>query len=118
VVDYGELRSAAELGGVWGGVATYLSIVSDFYRKFTGNSLPLPNHVRQSALFSIDKLSLRGKFMRVPMLPEASALYGRQWAQTARRGSMAATMRLMMVPPLVSASSVAHALFGRGLRIW
>ncbi len=118
MVDFDELRNAADLGGIWSGLATYLAIVSDFYRKFAGNPLPLPGDWRQSALFGIDNLYQRGKFMHIPMLPEASRLYGRQWAQTARRGSIAASVRLMMVPPLVSASSAAHALFGRGLRIW
>ncbi len=117
-LDFDELRAAADLGGIWSGLATYVAIVSDFYRKFVGDALPLPSDWRQSALFGIDKLSLHGKFMHIPMLPEASRLYGRQWAQTARRGSIAASVRLMMVPPLVSASSAAHALFGRGLRIW
>jgi hypothetical protein len=116
-VDYDELRTAAELGGIWSGVATYLTIVSDFYERFADKRLSLPGDVRAAALFGLDKLSV-GKFMQIPMLREASRLYGRQWAQTARRGSVAASMRLMTVPPLVSASSAAHALFGRGLRIW
>ncbi len=118
VVDYDELRAAAELGGIWSGVATYLTIVSDFYRRFAETALPLPRNVSAAALFGMDKLSVRGRFMKIPMLSEASRLYGRQWAQTARSGSVAASMRLMMVPPLVSASSAAQALFGRGLRIW
>jgi hypothetical protein len=116
-VDYDELRRAAELGGIWSGVATYLTIVADFYQRFAEKPLALSADIRAGALFGIDKLSI-GKFMQIPMLREASRLYRRQWAQTARRGSIAASMRLMTVPPLVSASSAAHALFGRGLRIW
>lgn len=118
VLDYNALRTASDSGGIWNGVATYLSIVSDFHRKFAGRPLAVPANVRRSALFGIEDLSIRGKFMKIPMLPEASRLYGRQWAQTARRGSISATVRLLMVPPLVSASSTAYAVFGRGLRIW
>lgn len=117
-VDYDELRSGAELGGIWAGVATYLTIVSDFHRKCAGASLQLPKHVKEAALFGIDKLAIRGKFIRIPILPEGLRLYGRQWTRTASQGFLGASMRLMTVPPLVSASSAAQALFGRGLRIW
>jgi hypothetical protein len=118
IVDFDELRTAAEVGGIWDGVATYLSLVSEFYAKFQGAPLALPGEIRRSAVFSLDKLFVRGNFMRIPMVPEAALLFRRQCAATIRRGSVPATLRLMTVPPLVSASSVANTLFGRGLRIW
>lgn len=118
MINFEELRDTAELGGIWSGVATYLSIVSDFYREFTGTALPLPSYVQRSALFGKERLSVKGKFMHVPMVPEASRLYMRQWTHAVRRGSVNTVIRLATVPPLVSASSLAHALLGRGLRIW
>lgn len=117
-IDFDELQKVAESAGIWAGLATYLSIVSEFYSRYAGSSLNLPSDVQKSAVFNLGRLSMRGTSMSIPMIPEASRLFRRQWLETVRHGSLGASLRLMTVPPLVTASTAANALFGRGLRIW
>ena len=41
-LDFAELKKAADLGGIWPGVATYLKIVCDYVRKYRGDAPDLP----------------------------------------------------------------------------
>jgi hypothetical protein len=41
-IDYEDLRSAANVAGIWEGVATYLAIVSDYVKQYRGTGLDLP----------------------------------------------------------------------------
>src|SRR6202011_3896474 len=55
-LDYARLRTAAEEGGIWPGVATYLMVVSDYVKKYRGESLKLPEEVIASARFGVEKM--------------------------------------------------------------
>jgi len=117
-IDYEKLRHAADLGGIWSGVATYLTVALEYFARFSGRSLPLPAEVLGSAMFKADKLFVRGKYIHVPVLPQGMTLYQRQWIATARRADLSATLRLSMVPPLASAAALSYAIFGSCERIW
>src|SRR5579884_179912 len=67
-LDYAELKSAAKQGGIWPGVATYLKIVADYAGRYRGVELPLPTIVREAAMFGAERISVRAKFLRVPMM--------------------------------------------------
>jgi hypothetical protein len=117
-VDYKELRAAADLGGIWDGVATYLRITSEYLREYRGTGLDLPKEVLASARFGADKMFARGKFLCLPVLPQGLALYANQFARLARSGNVPATARLSLLPPLASVAAVAYAVAGSSDRIW
>ena len=117
-LDFGELRHAAELGGIWSGVATYLKVVSDYVRKYRGSAPELPREVLSAARFGAEVVSARGKFLRIPILPNGADLYTRQVMETALRGDVPATLRLSLLPYLASAAAVAFRITGSDKGIW
>lgn len=117
-VDYKELRTAADLGGIWDGVATYLRIISEYLRDYRGTGLDLPKEVLAAARFGADKMFVRGKFLCIPVLPQSFALYANQFAHFARSGNVTATARLSLLPPLASVAALAYAVAGSSDRIW
>ena len=117
-MDFFELRTAARLGGIWPGVATYLQIVSDYARQYRGMGVALPRDVAMAARFGGEKLFVRNSFLRVPILPEGAKLYTRQLSSTALRGNLPATFRLSLLPPLASAAAISYKLTGSDKGIW
>ncbi len=117
-IDFGELQRAAELGGIWNGVATYLKIVCDYTLKYRGSAPQLPPEVLQSARFGGEAVYAGGRFLRIPVLPNGAELYTRQVTHTALRGDVPATLRLSLLPPLASAAAVAYRLTGRDKGVW
>jgi hypothetical protein len=116
-VDYKELRTAADLGGIWDGVATYLRIISEYLCEYRGTGLDLPQEVLAAARFGADKMFTRGKFLCIPVLPQSFALYANQFAHFARSGNVTAAARLSLLPPLASVAALA-AVAGSRDRIW
>jgi hypothetical protein len=117
-VDFKELRRAADMGGIWPGVATYLKIVSDYLKYYRGYGLDLPAQVVQAARFGGDKLFVQRRFLRIPILPQGAGLYTKQVARTALRGHLAATLRLSLLPPLAATAAVAFKVTGDDKAIW
>ena len=117
-LDYNELRRSADLGGIWSGVATYLVIVSDFVRRYRGAPLPLPQTVRSAARFGGERISIRSRFLRVPVMPDGARLYTEQVTHTALAGNVPATFRLTLLPPLASAAAIAYRITGSDKGIW
>ncbi|MFB3917649.1 MAG: nucleotidyltransferase family protein [Terriglobales bacterium] len=117
-LDFDELHRAADVGGIWPGVATYLLIVSDYVNQYRGQPVPLPESVRKAARFGGEKLYVLRRFLRVPLLPEGAELYTKQVASTALRGDVLATFRLSLLPPLAAAASVAFKITGNDKGIW
>ncbi|MGC2108686.1 MAG: hypothetical protein WA655_04170 [Candidatus Korobacteraceae bacterium] len=117
-LDFDELQKAADLGGIWPGVATYLKIVCDYVRQYRGNVPELPKGVLSAARFGGDVIFARGKFLRMPVMPNGADLYTRQVTQTALRGDVPATLRLSLLPYLASAAAVAFRITGSDKGIW
>jgi hypothetical protein len=117
-LDFAELRKAADLGAIWPGVATYLKIVCDYVREYRGSAPKLPNEVLAAARFGGEVVQVRGKFLRVPILPHGADLYTRQVTYTALRGDVPATLRLSLLPYLASAAAVAFRITGSDKGIW
>jgi hypothetical protein len=117
-IDYAELRKAADLGGIWPGVCSYLRIVSDYVKQYRGSGLQLPAEVVSAAPFGGEKVFVRGGFIRVPIMPQGADLYTRQVTSTAFRGDVPATFRLTLLPPLASAAAVAFKITGSDKGIW
>jgi hypothetical protein len=117
-LDFEELRRAADLGGIWPGVATYLKIVSDYVERYRGYGLRLPEQLLSAARFGGDKLFVQRRFFRIPIMPEGAGLYTHQVAATALHGNVPATLRLSLLPPLAATAAMAFKLTGDDKGIW
>ena len=115
-IDFTELRSAADLGGIWPGVATFLALVSDYVSRYGGKAEVPPEVVASSCSPNI-RVQARGDFLRVPMLPAAS-LYGSQLLSASRHRDLRAMCRLPLLPPLAVSALVAFRLTGSDKGIW
>jgi hypothetical protein len=117
-LDYAQLHKAADEGGIWPGVATYLKVVSDYIERYRGSGLDLPREVTSEALFGGDKIEVRSRFLRIPVVPEGATLFTRQALATALAGDVPATFRLTLLPPLASAAAIAYRFTGSDKGIW
>ena len=117
-IDYAELKRAANMGGIWKGVCSYLKIVSDYVHEYRGHGLALPAEVVETAPFGVEKVFVKDRFIRVPIMPQGAELYTSQVTQTARRGDVPATFRLGLLPPLASAAAISYKLTGSDKGIW
>ncbi len=117
-LNYQELRHASEQAGIWPGVASYLKIVSDYVENYRGHGLHLPQEVLSAARFGGDKVYVRARFIRVPIMPQGAELYTRQVTHTALQGDVEGTFRLNLLPPLALAAAVAFKLTGSDKGVW
>ena len=114
--DFGELRHAADKGGIWPGVATFLFLVCQYANQY-GGEISLPQQVT-SAVHSPDiRVQLRGNFLRVPMLPAAS-LYGSQLVSAGLNRDLRAMFRLPLLPPLALTALLAYRVTGSDKGVW
>jgi hypothetical protein len=116
-LDRAELRYAADMGGIWPGVATYLRIVTDFVRRYRGTACQLSPEVLAGARFGIEEVTVRGIWLRVPVR-RAVRLYGAQLGRMARRRDLHGVFRLSLLPPLASAARLVYKLTGDHKGIW
>ena len=117
-IDYRELRSLAEAAGIWPGVATYLSIVSDYVRDCRGFGLELPHFVVSAARFGGDRIYYARGFIRVPIMPQSAALYGSQLAGILGKRELRNGARLSLLPWLATAAVIGQKLTGSDKGIW
>lgn len=117
-LDFLELRRATEASGIWEGAAAYLVIVSDYVRRYRSYNLNLPRMVYEAAPFGGEKISIRKRFLRVPVMPEGAKLFTREITHAALQGDLPATLRLNLLPPLAVAAAVAYKLTGSDKGVW
>jgi len=117
-VDFVELHRAASLGGIWKGVCSLLRIVSDYVLAYRGTPVVLPSEVLADALFGGEKVFVKARFLRVPIVPQGVELYTAQVTTTALRGDLAGTFRLSLLPYLASAAAISYKLTGSDKGIW
>jgi len=117
-LDFQELKRSTEEAGIWPGVATYLTVVSDHIKRYRGIPLALPEFVLTSARFGGNEIKPRARFLRVPVVPYGAALYTHQVTHAAARGDVPATFRLTLLPYLASAAAVAYRVTGSDKGVW
>ena len=115
-VNFTELRRAAEAGGIWPGVATFLLLVTKYAAAY-GNSIDIPADVISWAYSQNIRVHLGGDFLRVPMLP-AARLYGSQLLTAGRHHDLRAMCRLPLLPPLALTALLAYRFTGSDKGIW
>lgn len=117
-LDFNELKRATSNAGIWTGAASYLQIVSDFVKKFSGRPMELPASVTDAAKVFGRDVFVRKDFLRVPIMPKGASLYTEQVTKTALKGDVPATFRLGLLPYLASAAAVSYKLTGSDKGIW
>lgn len=117
-IDYADLHAAATRAGIWEGVATYLTIVSDYVCRYRGVPLEIPQWVMASARFSGKEVYFARDFLRVPILPQSAMLYGSQLAGVIRRRQLESGARLSLLPWLATAALVGQKITGSDKGIW
>jgi len=117
-VDFVELHRSASIGGIWKGVCSLLRIVSDYVLQYRGTPVVLPSEVLADALFGGEKVYIKSRFIRVPIVPQGAELYTAQVTMAALRGDVAGTLRLSLLPYLASAAAISYKLTGSDKGIW
>ena len=115
-IDFSELQKAAQLGGIWPGVATFLLLIADYVESY-GGQVEIPAAVLAAAPSRNLKVNLGGKFLRVPKGP-AAGLYGTQLLNAGRHADLRAIFRLPLLPPLAISALVAYRLTGNDKGVW
>jgi len=117
-VDFVELHRAASMGGIWQGVCALLRIVSDYALQYRGTPVVLPQEVLADAPFGGEKIFLKARFIRVPIVPQGARLYTAQVTTAALRGDLAGTFRLSLLPYLASAAAISYKITGSDKGVW
>jgi len=117
-IDYEDLRSAANVAGIWEGVATYLAIVSDYVKQYRGTGLELPQFVTAAARFGGEQVFFARAFLRVPIMPQSAKLYGSQLTGMLQKGELQSSARLSLLPWLATAAAVGQKITGSDKGIW
>ncbi|MFY9559330.1 MAG: hypothetical protein WAQ52_03780 [Terriglobales bacterium] len=115
-LDFAELRKAADVAGIWPGVATFLFLIQSYIKSY-GGDVPLPGEVIAAAHSRGDGVRFGNGFLRVSKLT-AARLYGSQLMQAGRHLDFRALLRLPLLPPLAISAMVAHGFTGNDKGIW
>ena len=65
-----------------------------------------------------EKVFLKSRFIRVPIVPQGARLYTAQVTTAALRGDIEGTLRLSLLPYLASAAVISYKLTGSDKGIW
>ncbi|MGH9503232.1 MAG: nucleotidyltransferase family protein [Terriglobales bacterium] len=115
-IDFSELRRAASLGGIWPGVATFLSLVAEYVNSY-GCHVEIPREVLEVTPTPGLRVHLGGQFLRVSKGP-AAGLYGSQLLSAGRHADFRALWRLPLLPPLAISAFLAYRLTGNDKGVW
>ena len=117
-VDFARLKVIADVGSVWPGVATLLTIVCQHAARFGGDPISLPDSVTIAARFGATRTYIDQKFVRVPLVPEAANLFWGQLVGIGRKHHFRAMMRLSLLPLLATAAFVSFRVTGDDKGVW
>lgn len=117
-VDFNKLKAIADVGSVWPGVATLITIVCQHGLRYGGQDIELPEIVTQATRFNSQRTYLDRKFVRVPILPEAADLFLQQIAGISRKHNFRAMIRLSLLPVLATAAFVSFRVTGNDKGVW
>jgi hypothetical protein len=117
-IDFGHLRSLSSAAGIWEGVATYLTIVSQYTAAYSDREIVLPLDIRRAARFGAEDVRYRRCFLRVPILPHSLQLYASELKSFLRRGDFRNGLRLGLLPCLATAAAFEQKITGSDKGIW
>jgi len=117
-VDFIYLHRLGSAAGIWEGISTYLTIVSEYVETFRGRGISLPALVIGTARFNTSQVSFRRDFLRVPILPHSLNLYANELKNLLLRGEIRSSFRLSLLPGLATAAAIEQKLTGSDKGIW
>lgn len=118
LIDFSYLHSLGSVAGLWEGIATYLTIISEYVEAYRGNGVPLPALVTGSAKFGTDQVRFRRDFLRVSILPHSMNLYASELMTLLLKGEVRNTLRLSLLPGLATAAALGQKITGSDKGIW
>lgn len=118
LVDFAYLHSLGSAAGLWEGIATYLTIISEYVEAYRGNGVPLNSLVTRSAKFGTDQVRFRRDFLRVSILPHSMNLYASELMTLLLKGELRNSLRLSLLPGLATAAALEQKLTGSDKGIW
>ena len=117
-VSFTYLHRLGSAAGIWEGISTYLTIVSEYVETFRGRGVSLPALVTGTARFNTSQVSFRRDFLRVPILPHSLNLYANELKNLLLRGEIRNSFRLSLLPGLATAAAIEQKLTGSDKGIW
>jgi hypothetical protein len=117
-VDFTYLQSLGSAAGIWEGIATYLTVISDYVESLRGKGIALPAPVTRSAKFGVEQVQYRRDFLRVPILPHSLNLYASELKTLMMRGEVRNSLRLSLLPGLATAAALELKITGSDKGIW
>jgi Uncharacterised nucleotidyltransferase len=117
-IDFDQLKTIAEVGAIWPGVATLLVIIRQHGLRYGSRSVELPECVKAAAQFNAKQTYLGRRFVRVPIVPEGANLFLRQLVGNGRKRDFQAMMRLTLLPILATAAFVSFRITGDDKGVW
>jgi hypothetical protein len=118
LIDFGYLHSLGSAAGLWEGIATYLTIISEYVESYRGHGVPLPSLVTGSAKFGSDQVRFRRDFLRVSILPHSMTLYASELMTLLLKGEVRNSLRLSLLPGLATAAALGQKITGSDKGIW
>ena len=113
-----DLSTLAKSAGLWGGLATYMVIVSEYVESYRGHGINLPPVVTEAARFGNDLVYFKRNFLRIPIFPQSAKLYASEWARLLMNGEIKNTLRLSLLPGLATAAALEMKFTGSDKGIW
>lgn len=117
-VDLDYLHSLGSAAGLWEGIATYLTIISEYVEAYRGTGVPLTSLVTGSAKFGTDQVRFRRNFLRVSILPHSLNLYASELMTLLLKGELRNSLRLSLLPGLATAAALELKFTGSDKGIW
>ena len=117
-VDLDYLHSLGSAAGLWEGIATYLTIISEYVEAYRGTGVPLTSLVTGSAKFGTDQVRFRRNFLRVSILPHSLNLYVSELTTLLLKGELRNSLRLSLLPGLATAAALELKFTGSDKGIW
>jgi hypothetical protein len=118
LVDFEYLHALGSAAGLWEGIATYLTIISEYVEAYRGNGVPLSPLVTRSAKFGTGQVRFRRDFLRVSILPHSMNLYASELMTLLLKGELRNSLRLSLLPGLATAAALEQKLTGSDKGIW
>lgn len=118
LVDFGYLQTLGKAAGIWEGIATYLTIISEYVESYRGYGVQIPVAVTRSANFHGDQVQFRRDFLRVPILPHSLNLYTAELRTLVLQGQLRDSFRLSLLPGLATAAALELKITGSDKGIW
>jgi hypothetical protein len=118
LIDFAYLYSLGSAAGLWEGIATYLTIISEYVETYRGNGVPLPSLVTESAKFGTGQVRFRRDFLQVSILPHSMNLYASELMTLLLKGELRNSLRLSLLPGLATAAALGQKITGSDKGIW